>query len=271
MNDAKDPQKKDKGGPDEELERGTMGFWEHLDELRSRLVKAALAFAVGGGVAWYFKEPVLIWTTKPFIEAWGSEIEGHAALNFQSPAALFLAYIKLSVVAGLIFSLPVIFYQIWAFVAPGLYSKEKRLALPFVAVSTGLFAGGAYFGWKFAFPMAFKYLLSFAKPVEWGGTVIDIKPTVMIGEYLDFTARFLLAFGAAFELPVVIFFLTIIGVVNHIQLLKFSRYFILIAFLIAAVITPPDIMSQFLLAIPLCLLYFLSILIAWIFHKRKQA
>jgi sec-independent protein translocase protein TatC len=291
---------KSKAAGDPEMEKGTMTFWEHLDELRSRMFKMALAFVIGGGVCWHFKEQILAIVAQPLADGWVGNTP--VKLHFGSPAAMFLAYLKLSLMAGLTFSMPIIFYQIWAFVAPGLYSKEKRLALPFVFVSTALFVGGAYFGWVFAFPMAFQYLLGFggqlptladtatpaasamgpvasavAPIAPVGSTVapavgaamgITIEPTIMIGDYIDFVVRLLLAFGISFELPVVVFFLAFAGIVTHKQLIKFSRYFIVLAFFIAAIITPPDVMSQFLLAVPLIALYFLSILIAWMVQRK---
>src|SRR5688572_5208541 len=248
-----------------------MTFWEHLEELRGRILKALIAFAIGGGVAWFFREQVLIWLTTPFINAWSQSISDQKpALHFASPPALFIAYLRLSVIAGFIFALPVIFYQIWAFVAPGLYQRERRFAIPFVLSSTLLFMGGAYFGWKVAFPVGFQYLLDFSGQLKSGAVELQIEPTVMVGDYIEFISRMLLAFGAVFELPVLVFFLAIAGIVNHRHLINFARYFIVLAFAIAAVITPPDIMSQFLLAIPLCLLYALSIGIAWIFARKKE-
>lgn len=247
-----------------------MTFWEHLEELRGRILKALLAFAVGGGVAWFFREQVLIWLTTPFINAWSQSISDQKpALHFASPPALFIAYLRLSMIAGLIFALPVIFYQIWAFVAPGLYARERRFAMPFVVASTLLFLGGGYFGWKIAFPVAFKYLLDFSGSLQTGSVSLAIEPTVMIGDYLDFISRMLIAFGAVFELPVLVFFLSIAGIVDHTHLIKFARYFVVLSFFISAIITPPDIMSQFLLAIPLCLLYVLSIGIAWLMSRKR--
>lgn len=249
--------------PDEHV----MTFWDHLAELRSRIVRMMIAFVVGGGVAWVYKEKLLVWLTVPFVEAWntGAQKGTTAALHFPAPAALFLSYVKLSALAGFIFALPIILYQVWAFIAPGLYSREKRFALPFVISSCGLFVGGGYFGWKVAFPVAFHYLLSFSGPV---GGVIDVKPTVMVSDYIEFVMHMLIAFGVAFELPVLAFFLSVAGIVNHKDLLKFFRYFIVVAFVIAAVLTPPDPMSQLLLAIPLCMLYGISIVVAWIFSRK---
>ncbi|MBK7582285.1 MAG: twin-arginine translocase subunit TatC [Myxococcales bacterium] len=246
----------------------TMTFWEHLEELRTRLVRAIMAFLVGVVVCWIYREKLLIWLTKPFIEAWNAgKLGGHAALHFPAPASLFVAYVTLAVVGGLVIALPVILYQLWSFVAPGLYSREKKLALPFVASSCLLFAGGGYFGWKVAFPIAFQYLLGFSGPV--GAEGFEVTPTVMIGDYIEFVSRMLLAFGAVFELPVLIFFLSIAGVVTHQQLIKFFRYFIVVAFIVAAVITPPDVTSQFLLAVPLVLLYVISIGIAWAVDRSR--
>jgi sec-independent protein translocase protein TatC len=252
--------------PDDQPQEG-MTLWEHLDELRSRLVKMILAFVAGCGLAWTKKELLLEIITKPFVEAWKKgHLAGNAALHFPAPAALFIAYVRIAALAGIIFSLPLILWQIWAFIAPGLYSKEKRYAVPFVVSSCALFAGGAYFGWKVAFPLAFGFLLNL------GGRVgdLDVQPTVMISEYLDFVTRMLLAFGGAAELPILAFFLSVAGLITHKHLIKFFRYFLVIDFIVAAVVTPPDVMSQLLLAIPLALLYVISIGVAWIFARRRE-
>ena len=246
----------------------TMTFWEHLAELRSRLVKMAIAFAVGATVSWVFRERLLEWLSRPFVQAWSSgHVSGQASLHFAAPASLFLAYMKLSMLGGLVLALPIILYQAWMFISPGLYAKEKRFAVPFVVVSCGLFAGGGYFGWKVAFPMAFRFLLKLSGPV--GGSGFAVTPTVMIGEYIEFVMRMLLAFGATFELPVVVFFLSVAGVINHRHMIRFARYFVVVAFALAAIITPPDIASQFLLGIPLCILYAVSIGIAYIFGRDR--
>ncbi len=251
-----------------ELEDEGMTFWEHLDELRGRVVKIVLAAIVGAGAAWFFRERVLTWLVGPFTSAW--EMNGFAdkpQLHFPNPAGLFIAYLKLSIIAGAVMALPIIFYQVWAFVAPGLYAREKRFAIPFVVASTSLFASGAYFGMTVAFPLAFRYLLSYAGELP----EFDINPTIMVDEYVGFISRMLVAFGAVFELPVVVFFLSVAGVVNHRHLLKFFRYFVVISFVLGALLTPPDLLSQFLLAIPLTILYGISIGIAWIFSRKREA
>jgi sec-independent protein translocase protein TatC len=247
-------------------EDNVMTFWEHLEELRARLVRMILAFVVGGGVAWYFKENLLIWLTLPFVQAWNTgPHEGGAALHFPAPASLFICYVRLAAIGGAIFALPIVLYQIWAFIAPGLYSREKRFAVPFVVSSCGLFALGGYFGWRVVFPVAFRYLLHFGGRISPG---LDVKPTVMVSDYIDFVTHMLVAFGVAFELPVLAFFLSVAGLVTHKTLIHFFRYFVVVAFIISAVLTPPDPMSQLLLAIPLCGLYGVSIIVAWVFSRK---
>jgi len=247
-----------------------MTLWEHLEELRSRLIRGILAFIVGAIVAWIFKDALLKWLLVPFAASWPKDIDlGDPSIHFESPAALFLAYVRIAAISGLVFAMPFILYQIWAFVAPGLYSREKKFAAPFVISSCLLFAGGGWFGWKFAFPAAFKFLLEIAPPAS--GIGIKVEPTVMIGSYLEFVTHMLLAFGFMSQLPILVLFLSIAGIVNHRHLIKFFRYFIVVAFVVAAVITPPDPLSQLLLAIPLIGLYAVSILVAWAFGKKDLA
>jgi sec-independent protein translocase protein TatC len=249
----------------DDIEDEGMSFWEHLEELRNRLVKMILSAMVGAGGAWLIREKILLWLVGPFRDAWKDlKLTTPPQLNFPDPAGLFIAYLKLSLIGGIVFSLPLIFYQLWSFVAPGLYSREKRYAIPFMLSSTLLFVSGAYFGMTFAFPVAFRYLLSFAGTIEG----FEVNPVIMVDSYISFIAQMLLAFGAVFELPVVVFFLSVAGIVNYKQLIQFFRYFVIIAFLIAAVLTPPDLLSQFMLAVPLCLLYGFSIGIAYLFGKR---
>lgn len=253
----------------ESLDDGTMTFWEHLNELRSRLIRALIAFVIGAVIAWWFKEDLLVLLTRPFVEGWHGPDESRPTLHFPAPASLFLAYVKLAMLGGFVISLPIVLYQVWAFIAPGLYSREKRFAIPFVLVSCLLFAVGAFFGWKVVFPVAFDYLLGFSQTAA--GSPIQVQPTVMVDDYIEFVTRALLAFGAVFEIPVVVFFLTVAGIINHTHLIKFARYFVVIAFILGAVITPPDPMSQLMLAIPLCVLYGLSIGIAWLVGRKRVA
>jgi len=254
----------DKGNQDPPKgEDGSMTLWEHLEELRGRIVRMALAFLVGATVCWIYKEKILTWLTRPFLIAWQeNHLADKAQLHFGAPAALFIAYVHLAALAGFIVALPFILYQLWAFIAPGLYSREKRFALPFVVSSCGLFALGGYFGWAVAFPRAFGFLLSFASP--------GLVPTVMIGDYIDFVMRMFIAFGATAELPILVLFLSIAGLITHRHLIKFFRYFIVVAFIISAVLTPPDPMSQILMAVPLIGLYGVSIGVAWFITKGRE-
>ena len=250
---------------------GTMTFWQHLEELRSRVIKSMVAVMIGFAVAWYFKVELLDLLAEPYVEGWrqsglGKGSDGTVPLHNPGPTNLFVAYIKIALLGGFLAALPVVLYQLWAFVAPGLYKQEKRFAIPFVVASCGLFVGGATFGAKVVFPLAFRFFLELSLPAE--GSTIAIQNTMMIDEYLEFVLRALVAFGVVFEIPVVIFFLSVAGIVNHTHLIKFFRYFVVIAFILAAVITPPDIISQLLLAGPLILLYSISIGIARIFGRK---
>lgn len=252
---------------------GSMTLWEHLEELRSRIIRMALAFLLGAGICWFYKEGILNWLTLPLKEGWPTGV-GAPSLHFGTPAALFISYVRLSALSGFLFALPIILYQLWAFIAPGLYAREKKFAIPFVLSSVLLFVGGGYFGYKVAFPPAFQFLLGFAgKLSEAQGpdqTGIVLQPTVMIGDYIEFVTRMFLAFGAAAELPIVAFFLTVAGVITHRHLIKFFRYFIVVAFVIAAIVTPPDPLSQILLAVPLIGLYGLSIGVSWLFTINRE-
>jgi sec-independent protein translocase protein TatC len=246
-----------------------MTIWEHLDELRSRLIRAIIAYVVGVCVAWAYREPMLAWLWRPFAESWrAAGIAGDPALNFAAPSDIFKAYFKLSMTGGLLIAAPIIFYQLWAYIAPGLYKKEKKIVIPFVFFSTVLFVGGGLFGWRIAFPITFKYFLELAGTDP--SNILVIRPVVMMPEYLDFVSQMLLAFGIIFELPLFILFLSIAGLVNYLQLLRFGRWFILIAFIVGAILSPPDTTSQIAMSVPLCLLYFVSIGLAYLFGKRPS-
>ncbi len=251
-----------------QVDQKTMSFWEHLDELRRRIILSASAFALGAGVSWYYRERILEWISYPFVQAWKSgHLGGRASLHFAAPAALFMAYVKLALLGGFVLALPFMLYQLWAFVAPGLYAREKRFALPFVLASTGLFALGGLFGFTVAFPVAFRYLLGLSGPV---GDTFAVTPTVMVSDYLDFVTHLLLVFGVVFELPVLAFFLSVAGIVTHRHLLRFARYFVVVAFVLGAIFSPPDIASQLLVAVPLCLLYGVSVGIAYVFGRPRR-
>lgn len=254
--------------PEEDLDgAGTMSFWEHLDELRRRLIYCALALVATTLAAWELRERLLAILVKPFANAWAAQgVPGTPQLHFDAPGAAFMSYFKLSMLGGVVFASPFIFYQLWAFIAPGLYAREKRYVIPFVFFSTLLFVGGGYFGWRTAFPITFDYFLGLSGTL--GGEKIAITPTIMMDRYLDFVTQMLLAFGIIFEIPLLILFLSIAGVVNYLQLIRFGRWFILASFIIAAVLTPPDMAGQLMMAIPMCVLYFASIALAFFFGQK---
>jgi sec-independent protein translocase protein TatC len=255
------------GAKGEEEDEGgkPMTFWEHLEELRVRLIRAVAALFVGCIAAWELHGRILEALKVPFAAAWhAAGLPGEADLHQAAPAAGFTAYIKLSLIGGAALAAPVIFYQLWAFVAPGLYAKEKKYVIPFVGLSTILFVGGGWFGWRVAIPLSFRYFLALANDTS---AHVTITPTFMVGEYIDFCLQVMLGFGLTFELPMLLLFLSIAGVVNYLTLLRFGRWFIFLAFVIAAVITPPDVVSQLVMAIPLCLLYGISIGLVYVFGK----
>ncbi len=255
------------GGPSPESEV-KMTIWEHLEELRKRIIRAAIGMFVTTIVAWTFRVRILAWLLRPYERAWMSRFTTTPELQTLSPADAFVGYLQLSMVAGFVAAAPIIFYQLWAFISPGLYMKEKRLIVPFVVFSTSLFLSGVAFAYYVAFPFSFNYFFSLLGQVSDQGTVLSQRPTLEF--YLDFSTRMLLAFGGVFELPLFISFLAIAGIVTPMQLLKFGRWAILGSFIVGAVVTPgPEISSQLAVSGALVFLYFLSIGIAFIVGKKK--
>ena len=251
-------------GPEDDR---VMSFWEHLDELRSRLMKALLAYVAAIFAAWAIKDYLLAWLWKPFVDSWRAEkLPGDPSLHFAAPGDAFMADFKLAMMAAVGLAAPVIFWQLWAFIAPGLYKKEKRWAFGFVFFSTVFFVGGALFGWRLAFPLSFKYFLGLTADARVAGVVLT--PTIMVGDYLDFVSQMLLAFGITFELPLLLTFLSMVGLVNYLQLYRFGRWFIMIASVIGAVISPPDTTSMVVMTVPLIALYVVSIGLAYVFGKH---
>src|SRR5580692_6059708 len=246
-----------------------MTIWEPLEELRKRIIYAAIGMLVTTIAAWTFRVQILAWLLKPYENAWTARhFLGVPELQTLSPADAFVGYLQLSMVAGVVAAAPIIFYQLWAFISPGIYSKEKRLIFPFVVFSTSLFLSGMAFAYYVAFPFTFGYFFSLLGQVSDKGTVLTQRPTLEF--YLDFSTRMLLAFGGVFELPLFISFLAIAGIVTPMQLLKFSRWAVLGAFVVGAVVTPgPEISSQIAVSGALVALYFVSIGIAFVVGKKK--
>jgi len=231
---------------------------EHLAELRRRLVRALLAWAVGVAIAWNAKEAIFGFILQPAVSALGS-----GQLQAIAPTEIFFTYLKSAMLAGFVLVLPVIFWQLWAFIAPGLYDREKRVALPFVLVSTLLFLVGCAFGHQIVFPLMFQFFQSYESEF--------VVAAWTMREVFGLTTRLFLAFGFAFELPVLVVFLAMAGIVQARQLLAWSPYALLFSFVAAAILTPADVVSQVLLAIPLIGLYFLGVGAAFMFAPRKRS
>ncbi len=229
----------------------------HLQELRKRLIWSFIAVGVGFIVCYALADSLFDILAAPLIKVMPSG----GSLVFISVAEAFFTYMKVAFIAGLILVSPFVLYQIWAFVAPGLYQKEKRYVVPFVLGGSFFFALGVLFGYFVAIPIGFKFLLGYATDF--------IKPMPSMKEYLSFSIKFLLVFGLVFEFPVALVLLAKIGVIDAKMLSRQRKYAILLIFVFAAVMTPPDLISQVLMALPLMALYELSILLSRIFGKKK--
>jgi sec-independent protein translocase protein TatC len=244
-----------------------MTVFEHLGELRTRLIRAMLGMIPGIAVAWTLREQLLDFLVAPLGKAWVKLGMGEPTLHFANPVDPFVAYVRIALVVGLIFTSPWAAYQIWAFIAPGLYSREKRYAIPFALASAVFFVGGAFFGYAVVFPVGFESLLGMAGMLP--SHLVKVAPTIMIDEYLSFATQMLLGFGVVFEVPVVVAFLALAGVVNWKQLLKFGRWWVLLAAIIGGILTPsPDVGSQLMMMTPLIVLYFAAVGIAYLIGPK---
>jgi sec-independent protein translocase protein TatC len=236
-------------------------FLAHLEELRRRLVIAGATWLVAFFACYAFAERLFRYISEPVR---GALPEG-SALVFLTATEPFFTYMKIAALAALIVSLPVILWQLWAFVGPGLYAHEKRFAVSFVGASCACFGLGAYFGFTYIFPTIFAMLIRFGI----GGT--DVQAMLSMGAYLSLASLMLLAFGLIAEVPIVIFILARMGVVDHLWLRKNRKYMIIVAFIFAAVVTPgPDVISQISLAVPFILLYEVGIVLARCFGKKRE-
>lgn len=231
----------------------------HLEELRKRLMIAAAAWIVAFLACYSFAEEMFQIISEPVRSA----LPAGSSLVFINATEPFFTYLKIAAVAAVLVALPVIFWQIWAFVAPGLYRHEKRYAFPFVLVSCLCFGAGTYFGFFFVFPTIFTFL------VQFGTGSGQISAMLSMGSYLTLSTRLLFAFGMVFELPVVIFFLARMGIVDARWLAKNRKFAILLAFVIGAILTPPDLFSQAAIALPFIVLYEVGIVVARLFGKKK--
>lgn len=233
-------------------------FLGHLTELRNRLLVSVVAFGVALAVTYNFKELIFGLLMQPFV----SVMPKASSFIFTSVTEAFMAYFKLSLVAALFVASPVILYEIWMFVAPGLYEKEKRFVFPFIIFGSALFIAGILFCYFFVMPVLFRFFISF------GGDFIIPLPSLK--EYMGLAIKLLIMFGLSFELPLLAYYLARLGVIKHSALAKKRRYAILCIFILSAVITPPDVVSQLLMVGPLYGLYEISIIIARVFGKKEK-
>ena len=240
------------------MDDAALPITEHLAELRTRLAWIIGALAVGTALSFNQAERIFGFLVEPVIAA----LPEGTKLQAIKPTEIFFTYLKCALLAGFLLSLPVFFYQVWRFVAPGLYPNEKRAVIPFVVCSTGLFGGGAIFGYMAVFPVVFGFFTSFDSSFAESAWTMQ--------EVFSLTTRLFLAFGVAFELPIVVFFLAITGILTARQLLAGTPYAVLIMFIIGAMLTPPDFVSQILLALPMIVLYLLGVGVAWIFGGGRE-
>ncbi len=236
-----------------------MTLTEHLEELRWCVLKAILAIVLASGISYFFVDAIFAFVVAPLRQ----NLQPGQNLIGTSVTEAFFVEIKVALGAGVLFSSPVIFYQIWRFIAPGLLNRERKWILPFVLCATFFFVSGAFFCYRFVLPVAFKYFIE-----QYEG--LGVSPAIRIGEYFTFFFRMVLAFSAAFELPVFTFFLVRVGIWDYRFMLRSFRYALVVIFIIAAMLTPtPDVINQSLLAVPMMLLYVLSIGIAYIWRRPE--
>lgn len=248
--------------PDENpVDEFRMSIMDHIRELRKRLIVVLWVAGISVVGCFVFAMDIFNWLVEPMNRALIAHGEGTMAIT--DPTEGILTYLKVALLAGLVLASPVIFYQIWAFVAPGLYAREKKTVLPLVIASTSLFLLGASFGYFVIFQYGFEFFLSVIDPAETAAVL-------SINSYLITATKLLAAFGLSFQLPVVVFFLARIGLIDARDMVRYFRYAIVAIFVIAAVITPPDPLTQTLMAGPLVVLYGISILIAWAVSTKER-
>lgn len=245
----------------EEREMATMGILQHLEELRKRVMLSAAGVAVGFMVCWWKSEAIFAEMKKPIISALANN-HMEPSLVFTNPTDPFNMYLKIGLIAGIFVACPFLLYQVWMFISPGLYRREKRFLLPFLFLSVSLFIGGGLFGFRIVFPVALDFLISQGK---------DLKAMITITEYMDLFLTVILGLALIFELPIVLGFAGLMGVVNAKFLFKHIRGAVLIFFVIAAILTPTtDIMNMSIYAAPMIVLYLMSIVIVYFVHPKQR-
>lgn len=240
-----------------------MSFLEHLEELRQRVIKALIATAAGFVVCFWKADQIFAYVQVPIIDALKRN-NLDTRLVYLNPTEPFNLYLKVGLIAGLFLASPFVLYQVWAFVAPGLYRREKRYVWPFMVSTVGLFLAGGYFAYRMVYPAALNFLIDYGKRFQ---------PMITIGEYTDLFLVITVGMGIIFEMPILVFFLSLMGVISAGWMWRNLRYSILGITIIAAIITPTtDIMNMLIFAAPMVALYMISMGIAWFVHpKRREA
>jgi sec-independent protein translocase protein TatC len=237
-----------------------MSFLEHLEELRTRIFHALIAIGIGMGACWFYHEQLFALIQKPILDV--LKHYGIEKLVFLTPTEPFNLYLKVSALAGVFVTSPYVLYQVWLFISPGLYRKEKKYAIPFMVSTIFLFVAGGYFGYRIVYPAALDFLIGFGK---------QFTPMITIHEYTDLFLTVILGLGLVFEMPVLIFFLALMGVVSAGWMWRNIRYAVLGIFIIAGILTPtPDITNMCIFAAPMLGLYVISIGIAWFVHPTQR-
>jgi sec-independent protein translocase protein TatC len=238
-----------------------MGFLEHLEELRRRIIYSIIAVAVGFFACWGYAERIYEIMQRPIMVA--LQHNGMSEkLVYLNPTEPFNMYLKVAALAGLFVTSPFVLYQVWAFISPGLYRNEKRYVVPFMFSTVGLFIAGGYFGYKLVYPQALEFLIGYGK---------QFQPMITIGEYTDLFLTIIIGMGVIFEMPILVFFLSLMGIVTAGWMWRNLRYSILVIFVIAAIVTPTtDILNMCIFAAPMVGLYVLSIAIAWLVHPKQR-
>jgi len=238
-----------------------MSFLDHLEELRKRLVYSIIAVAAGFGVCWFYAEKIFGIMQRPIVDA--LQKNGAAPkLVFLNPTDPFNLYLEIAFMTGLFVASPVVLYQLWLFISPGLYRNEKKYVVPFMLSTVTLFLAGGLFGFKMVYPAALDFLIGYGH---------QFQPMITVDKYTDLFLTIIIGLGLIFELPILVFFLALMGVVSAGWMWRNVRYSILVIFIIAAVLTPTtDIMNMCLFAAPMVVLYILSIGVAWMVHPKQR-
>jgi len=247
-----------------------MSFFEHLQELRKRLVRAALGVAAAFVFCYALVDYLRAIVLAPYRDAWFAvEMPGEPELQNLSALEAFLTDLRIAIIAAVFIAGPILFYHLWMFISPGLYKKEKRLVIPFVATSAFMFAGGAVFCYYLVLPLATEFFLGYSINATQDESV-SIVPRFTYTDYVTYTTKLLLAFGMMFEFPLGIFFLAKAGVVTHVTLLRHWKVSMVLLFVVAAILTPPEPISQLLMAAPMICLYFISVGVAYFVSKPER-